>query len=71
VPTQAPAAAEAAQTPQTYTVETGDTLPSIAAQLYSDANQWTKIYDANRSTIGEDPNFLQVGEQLTIPAKES
>ena len=68
VPTQA---AAAAPIPQTYTVHAGDTLPSIAAQLYGDANKWTLIYDANRSTIGPDPNVVQPGDQLTIPAKES
>jgi LysM repeat protein len=68
---QSPPPTEAPQTPQTYAVQAGDTLPSIAAQVYGDANQWTKIYDANRSTIGEDPNVLQPGMQLTVPAKES
>jgi LysM repeat protein len=67
----APAAAPPASTPQTYTVQSGDTLPAIADQVYGDANQWTAIYDANRSTIGDDPNVIQVGTQLTIPAKES
>ena len=72
VPTHA-TATEAPATPQvqTYTVQAGDTLPSIAAQLYGDANKWTLIYDANRSTIGEDPNVVQPEMQLTIPARES
>jgi nucleoid-associated protein YgaU len=68
---QAPAATTAPATPQTYTVQTGDTLPALAAQLYGDAKKWTVIYDANKSTIGDDPNTLQPGEQLTIPPKES
>jgi LysM repeat protein len=51
----------------TYSVRAGDTLPSIATQVYGDANQWTVIYDANRATIGDDPNFIQIGTQLTIP----
>jgi LysM repeat protein len=70
-PTQALATAPSAATPQTYTVQVNDTLPSIAAQVYGDATKWTLIYDANRSTIGDDPNVLQAGEELTIPAKES
>ena len=56
---------------QTYTVRDGDTLPSIATAIYGDANQWTIIYDANRGTIGNDPNLIQIGEQLTIPPKGS
>jgi len=57
--------------PETYTVVAGDTLPSIANEVYGDANRWTAIYDANRATIGNDPNLIQIGEQLTIPPKES
>jgi 5'-nucleotidase / UDP-sugar diphosphatase len=74
-PTQAPSSKaptdQAAATSQTYTVLANDTLPSIADQVYGDASKWTLIYDANRSTIGDDPNVLQAGDQLTIPAKES
>jgi hypothetical protein len=68
---QAPAAAAAPTTPQAYTVQAGDTLPALATQLYGDATKWIVIYDANKSTIGDDPNTLQPGEQLTIPPKES
>jgi len=57
--------------PQTYIVQSGDTLPAIADQVYGDANQWTAIYDANRATVGDDPDVIQVGIQLTIPPKES
>jgi nucleoid-associated protein YgaU len=46
-------------------------LPSIANEVYGDSNRWTVIYDANRATIGGDPNVIQIGEQLTIPPKES
>jgi nucleoid-associated protein YgaU len=64
-------AASAARSDQTYTVVDGDTLPSIAAQFYGDANRWTVIFSANRATIGDDPNLVHAGMQLTIPAKES
>jgi nucleoid-associated protein YgaU len=70
-PAATPGPAQAAAGAQTYTVRAGDTLPSIAKQMYGDANKWTSIYDANRATIGEDPNLIQVGTQLAIPAKES
>jgi nucleoid-associated protein YgaU len=71
-PDQPPvAAAPPVPAPQTYTVQHGDTLPSIADQVYGDADRWTAIYDANRATVGDDPNVIQVGTQLTIPPKES
>ncbi len=52
---------------QTYTVQEGDTLSSIAEQFYGDANEWQKIYDANRDVIGDDPDQIAVGIQLAIP----
>jgi nucleoid-associated protein YgaU len=67
----APPPAQPAAAPQTYTVQPGDTLPSIAARLYGDDTKWTALYSANRSTIGDDPNLIRVGTQLTIPPKES
>jgi LysM repeat protein len=50
--------------PGTYVVQPGDTLSSIAAGY--DAT-WQQIYDANRATIGPDPDLIQAGQQLTIP----
>jgi nucleoid-associated protein YgaU len=50
-----------------YTVQSGDTLSSIAQRAYGDANQWPKIYDANRQVIGNDPNLIRPGEVLYIP----
>ncbi|MCZ2839778.1 polysaccharide deacetylase family protein [Modestobacter sp. VKM Ac-2985] len=49
----------------TYVVQPGDTLGSIASGYSA---TWQEIYQANRATIGPDPNLLQVGQQLTIPA---
>ncbi|MCZ2818541.1 LysM peptidoglycan-binding domain-containing protein [Modestobacter sp. VKM Ac-2984] len=48
----------------TYVVQPGDTLSSIAAGYSA---TWQEIYQANRATIGPDPNMLQVGQRLTIP----
>jgi nucleoid-associated protein YgaU len=55
---------------QTYTVEPGDTLQTIAEQFYGDATQWQRIYNANRDAIGDTPDALKVGTQLRIPPKE-
>jgi nucleoid-associated protein YgaU len=67
-----PAAAGADQAPPTttYTVAAGDTLPSIAQQVYGDANQWRRIYDANRDSIGNNPNVVKAGVNLIVPPKE-
>ena len=63
---QAQAASAAAAGSKSYTVQSGDTLSKIAKQHYGDANQWRKIFEANRGTIS-DPDKIQVGQQLTIP----
>ena len=56
-------------TPAIYTVQPGDSLFSIAQKFYGDGNQWQKIYDyCNSQVIGQDPNVIQPGEVLFIPA---
>lgn len=52
---------------QTYTVQAGDTLAKIAQQFYGDSTQWRPIYDANKDAIGDNPDALKLGMQLTIP----
>ena len=56
------------QSGQTYTVKSGDTLSKISKQFYGDSNEYMRIFYANRNTLN-DPNKIQVGQQLTIPAK--
>lgn len=51
----------------TYVVRPGDSLSSIAQRYYDDAEQWRIIFDANRNTIGSDPNRLNAGGVLRIP----
>jgi nucleoid-associated protein YgaU len=50
-----------------YTVRSGDTLSRIAQLKYQDAAKWKAIFDANRGTIGFDPDRLEVGMRLRIP----
>jgi nucleoid-associated protein YgaU len=50
-----------------YVVQPGDTLRSIAEREYGDASQWPRIYDANRSLIGPDPDALVAGTTLRLP----
>jgi nucleoid-associated protein YgaU len=51
---------------QTYTVKPGDNLSKIAKEFYGDANEYMKIFYANRDKLN-DPDKIQVGQQLTIP----
>lgn len=55
---------------ETYEVQSGDTLATIATQFYDDPTQWRRIYDANKDTIGPDPDKLKIGMKLTIPPKQ-
>jgi len=53
---------------QTYTVKPGDTLSKISKELYGDSNEYMSIFYANRDKL-TDPDKIQVGQQLTIPAR--
>ena len=46
-----------------YTVREGDTLSAIAAQH---GTTWRKVYAANKSVIGADPNLIVPGQQLDL-----
>lgn len=70
-PTAPIAAAASASTPstptaQTYTVVSGDTLSGIAKKFYHDANQWQRIFDANRDIL-KNPDRIIAGQSLRIP----
>jgi nucleoid-associated protein YgaU len=51
-----------------YVVKKGDTLRKVAArpEIYGDAGQWQRIYEANRDIIGRDRK-LKMGQVLMIP----
>jgi nucleoid-associated protein YgaU len=71
-PTPAPAPAPTeARTPTTYTVQSGDSLSSIAARVYYDSTEWHAIYDANRDAIGADPGGIHAGTELPVPPKQA
>jgi len=52
---------------QTYTVQAGDTLSKISKQFYGNANNYMKIFEANRDHLN-DPNKINPGQTLKIPA---
>ena len=55
---------------QTYTVKSGDTLSKISRQFYGDANEYMRIFYANRDKL-KDPDKIQVGQELTIPPENA
>ena len=57
-------AAKAAATK--YTVKAGDTLSKIAKEHLGDANDYMKIFNANKDVL-TDPDKIKPGQVLTIP----
>ena len=51
---------------QYYEIKSGDTLSAIAKQFYGDANQYPKIFEANREVI-KDANLIYPGQKIRIP----
>ena len=48
-----------------YVVKSGDSLSKIAKSYYGNPNEYNKIASANNIS---DPDKIQVGQQLKIPA---
>ena len=49
-----------------YIIKKGDTLSAIAKQFYGKANDYPKIFEANREVI-KDPNLIFPGQKIRIP----
>jgi len=49
-----------------YVVRRGDSLSKIALRVYGDMFAWEKIWEANRSEIG-NPDLIEIGMNLVIP----
>ena len=47
---------------RTYTVRAGDTLSKISREFYGDANQYMKIFEANRDRL-KDPDKIRPGNR--------
>lgn len=60
------ATAAVGQTFRTYTVQSGDSLSKISKEVYGDAGEYMKIFEANRNIL-TDPNKIQPGQTLQIP----
>src|SRR6185295_17831903 len=55
-----------AQSGQTYEIKSGDTLSKISKQFYGNANEYMRIFYANRGQLS-DPDKIQAGQKLVIP----
>jgi nucleoid-associated protein YgaU len=53
---------------QFYTVVKGDTLSKIAKQFYGDANDYPRIFEANKPMLSH-PDKIYPGQNLRIPPK--
>ncbi|ABU76629.1 peptidoglycan-binding protein LysM [Cronobacter sakazakii] len=51
---------------QFYTVKKGDTLSAISKEVYGDANQYPKIFEANKPML-TSPEKIYPGQVLRIP----
>jgi len=52
-----------------HTVASGDSLSKIAQTYYESGarEDWMRIYEANKETIGDDPSLIKPGMVLKIP----
>ncbi len=50
-----------------YTVQKGDSLWDISADILGDGTRWREIYNINKNAIA-NPDGLEVGQRLELPA---
>ena len=51
---------------RTYNVQPGDTLSKIAKEFYGNANDYNRIFEANRDKL-ESPDKIRAGQEIVIP----
>ena len=52
-----------------YVVKSGDSLSKISKDVYDNGGLFQKIYEANKATIGDNPNLIKPGQKLVIPTR--
>ena len=50
-----------------YEIKSGDSLSRIAKRYYGDPMAYPRIFEANRSVLGDDPDKIYPGQQIRIP----
>lgn len=58
--------AQSAPEAELYTVKKGDTLSAISKQVYGNANEYNKIFEANKPMLTH-PDKIYPGQVLRIP----
>ena len=53
-----------------YTIVKGDSLSKIAKKYYGNANEWNKLFEANREVI-QDADLIYPGQVIRVPKKAS
>lgn len=64
-----PTLAAAQEACTTYTVQAGDTLGTISFAAYG-TYDYQVIFNANRNSVGSNPNNLETGLQLVLPCED-
>ena len=64
-----PAAASAQSPCEVYSVKAGDTLGSISQAAYGTFD-YQNVFNANRNSIGSNPNDLAPGTQIVLPCED-
>jgi nucleoid-associated protein YgaU len=54
------------QTVEYYIIKKGDTLSAIAKHFYGKANDYPRIFEANREVI-KNPDLIVPGQKIRIP----
>jgi nucleoid-associated protein YgaU len=49
-----------------YVIEKGDTLSAVAKRYYGNANDYPRIFEANREVI-KNPDLIFPGQKIRIP----
>ena len=65
-PAQSSTSAATAAAPKYHTVQSGDSLSKISKEVYGDANQYNKIFEANKPMLS-NPDKIYPGQVLVIP----
>lgn len=51
----------------TYTIQSGDTLWSIAVKTYNNGYDWKEVYTQNADVLGKNPDEIVEGTQINLP----
>lgn len=65
---EASASAQVAEPGQNYTVVKGDSLWKISVEAYNDGTQWPEVYSQNQEVVGDNPDLIYPGQELSLPA---